>query len=89
MHMLNPDAELAKTAVSERENYLGSIRELVSDGKDVDLSAWTAAMLPLATERALLERLQKGIRPVRTMSDVGREMAALYRELIEMDWYAA
>ena len=74
---------------------LGGIRELVSHGSDGllvphdDVSAWTAAMLRLATDRALLERLKRGIGPVRTMSDVGREMAALYRELFGMDRYAA
>jgi glycosyltransferase involved in cell wall biosynthesis len=74
---------------------LGGIRELVTDGKDGlllchdDVNAWTAAMLRLVTDRALLERLQRGIGPVRTMSDVGREMAALYRELKVTGPYAA
>jgi glycosyltransferase involved in cell wall biosynthesis len=74
---------------------LGGITELVSHGRDGllvphdDVNAWTAAMLRLATDQALLERLQSGGRPVRAMSDVATEMAALYRELIEMDRYAA
>jgi glycosyltransferase involved in cell wall biosynthesis len=74
---------------------LGGIKELVSHGRDGlmlphdDVSAWSAAMLRLATDRALLERLRRGIGPVRIMSDVGREMGALYRELIGMDRYAA
>jgi glycosyltransferase involved in cell wall biosynthesis len=76
-------------------SHLGGIRELVGHGRDGllvphdDVSAWTTAMLRLATDRALLERLRKGIGPVRSMSDVGREMAALYREIIGMDRYAA
>jgi glycosyltransferase involved in cell wall biosynthesis len=74
---------------------LGGIRELVSAGRDGlllphdDVNAWTAAMLRLATDQALLERLQKGIGPVRTMADVGGEMAALYSGLTGMDRYAA
>jgi glycosyltransferase involved in cell wall biosynthesis len=74
---------------------LGSIRELVSRGRDGlllphnDANAWTSAMLRLATDPVLLERLRNGIGPVRTMADVGRETAALYRELIEMDRHAA
>jgi glycosyltransferase involved in cell wall biosynthesis len=66
---------------------LGGIRELVSHGKDGlllshnDVNGWTAAMLRLATDRELLKRLQGGIGPVRSMSEVGHEMVALYSEL--------
>jgi glycosyltransferase involved in cell wall biosynthesis len=66
---------------------LGGITELVRHNSDGlllphdDVSAWTAAMLRLATDHALRERLQKGIGLVRTMSDVGRETGELYREL--------
>ena len=74
---------------------LGGIRELVSHDRDGllvphdDVTAWTAAMVRLATEPGLLERLRHGIAPVRTAWDVERDMAALYRELIDTDRYAA
>ena len=74
---------------------LGGISELVGDGKNGvlvphdDVSAWTAAMTRLATEPALLESLRKGIGPIRTMSDVGSDMATLYRELVGINRYAA
>jgi glycosyltransferase involved in cell wall biosynthesis len=74
---------------------LGGIRELVSHGQDGilvphdDANAWTAAITRLAKRPALLERLRKGIGPVRTMSDVGCDMAALYRELTGIGRYAA
>ena len=74
---------------------LGGISELVGHGRNGllvphdDLNAWTAAMLRLATDRALLERLQRGVGPVQTMVEVGREMAALYRELKATGRYAA
>jgi glycosyltransferase involved in cell wall biosynthesis len=66
---------------------LGGISELVSHGRDgllvpySDVSAWTAGMLQLATDRALLADLREGMRPVRTMSNVAADMAMLYREL--------
>lgn len=74
---------------------LGGIKELVSHERDGllvlhdDVSAWTAMMTRLATERGLLHRLRQGIGPVRTMSEVAVDMAALYRELIATDRYAA
>ena len=46
-------------------------------------------MTPSGDRPVLLERLRKGIGPVRTMSDVGRDMAALYSELTGIDRYAA
>lgn len=74
---------------------LGGIRELVSDGNNGllvphdDVSAWIAAMTRLAQDPVLLDRLRKGIGPVRTMSDVGGDMAALYAELTRTNRYAA
>jgi glycosyltransferase involved in cell wall biosynthesis len=74
---------------------LGGIKELVSHGRNGllvpqgDVTAWTAAMVRLATDPGLLERLRQGIGQVRTMSDVARDMAELYRELMETDRYAA
>ena len=74
---------------------LGGIRELIShEGNGLlvphaDVNAWTAAMVRLATDRGLLERLRRGIGQVRTMSDVARDMALLYRELVSIKTYAA
>ena len=73
---------------------LGGIKELVSHGHDGllvahdDVSAWTAAMVRLATDRALLQRMRQGIGPVRTMSDVSHDMAMLYQEVCAVDTYA-
>jgi glycosyltransferase involved in cell wall biosynthesis len=73
---------------------LGGISELVSPGCNGllvphdDVNAWTTVMLRVATDRTLLERLQGAIGPVRTMADVGREMATLYRGLTGMDRHA-
>jgi glycosyltransferase involved in cell wall biosynthesis len=66
---------------------LGGIKELVREGEDGllvphdDVSAWTRAMVHLATDPALLDRLRRNIRPVRTMSDVANDMATLYNEI--------
>lgn len=66
---------------------LGGISELVSHGRDGllvshdDVNSWTAALTRLATDPPLLQRLRQGIGPVRTMSDVARDMATVYREL--------
>jgi len=66
---------------------LGGIKELVSHERDGllvphdDLNAWTATLARLATDRTLLPRLRQGIGPVRTMADVARDMATVYREL--------
>jgi len=51
--------------------------------------AWTAAIARLATDSGLAERLRQGIGAVRTMSDVARDMVALYHELMETDCHAA
>jgi glycosyltransferase involved in cell wall biosynthesis len=74
---------------------LGGIKELVSHERDgllvshADVNAWTAAMLRLASDRGLLERLRQGIGPVRTMSDVAHDMATLYHELYAIKTHAA
>ena len=74
---------------------LGGIKELVSDDRNgilvphEDVTAWTAAMARLATDAGLYERLRRGIGPVRTTSDVARDMATLYDELTETSRYAA
>lgn len=74
---------------------LGGIKELVSHERDgllvshADVTAWTAAMVRLASERGLLERLRQGIGPVRTMSDVAHDMSTLYRELYAIKTHAA
>jgi glycosyltransferase involved in cell wall biosynthesis len=73
---------------------LGGIKELIrhdSDGLLIpydEVSAWTASMLRLATDCALLDRLREGIGPVRTMSDVGRDMMDLYRKICATRQYA-
>jgi len=68
---------------------LGGIRELVThDGNGLlvphdDVTAWTAAIARLATDAGLAERLRQGIGPVRTMSNVASDMAALNHEVME------
>jgi glycosyltransferase involved in cell wall biosynthesis len=74
---------------------LGGIGELVRHDENGilvphdDVGAWTAAMTRLANDPALLDRLRQGMGSVRTMSDVGCDMAELYRELTGIDRYAA
>jgi len=74
---------------------LGGIKELVIHERNgllvphADGNAWTAAMMRVASDRGLLERLRQGIGPVRTMADVAHDMAQLYRELFEVKSYAA
>jgi hypothetical protein len=53
------------------------------------VNAWTAALVQLATNRGFVERIRQGIGPVRTMCDVGEEMATLYRRLWAADTHAA
>jgi glycosyltransferase involved in cell wall biosynthesis len=68
---------------------LGGIKELVKHEHNgllvphADGSAWTMAMVRLATDRKLFQRLCHGIDPVRTMSDVAHDMASVYRELFK------
>jgi glycosyltransferase involved in cell wall biosynthesis len=74
---------------------LGGIKELVHHERDgllvphADVNAWTSAIVRLATDRALLQRLRQGIGSVRTMSDVARDMALLYNKLCAVDAYVA
>ena len=70
---------------------LGGIKELVSHGRDGllvvhgDVNAWTSAIVHLATDPALLQRMRQGIGSVRTMSEVAHDTAVLYRELCSVD----
>lgn len=67
---------------------LGGISELVQHGKNgwlvdySDTGAWAAAIRLLATDRVLLQQLQQGIGPVRTMHDVAVETKQMYLKLI-------
>ena len=67
---------------------LGGIPELVQHGQNGwlvdynDTAAWAAAIRLLATDSALLQQLQQGIGPVRTMRDVALETTQLYRKLL-------
>lgn len=67
---------------------LGGIAELVQHGQNGwlvdynDIAAWAAAIRLLATDRTLLQQLQQGIGPVRTMHDVALETKQLYVELL-------
>jgi glycosyltransferase involved in cell wall biosynthesis len=66
---------------------LGGIKELIKheyNGVLVahdDVDAWTAAMVQLARNPTSVERMRDQIGPVRTMSDVAKDMATLYHEL--------
>jgi len=67
---------------------LGGIAELVHHGVDgwlvpaLAVSAWNDIILKLATDRSLIDQLQKGARPVRTMRSVAEEMVRVYQNLI-------
>ncbi len=66
----------------------GGIAELVEherDGLLVEASsaaAWAAAIQRLAGDRELLGRLRAGVRPLRTMAAVAREMRELYERAL-------
>ncbi|AMN43743.1 glycosyltransferase [Rhodoplanes sp. Z2-YC6860] len=66
---------------------LGGIRELVCHDQDGllvahdDVSAWADALQRFVNDDLLRMRLRSGIKPVRTMFDVSREMAAIYYDL--------
>jgi glycosyltransferase involved in cell wall biosynthesis len=68
---------------------LGGIAELVTDGVDGmlvapdDPAAWSLAIAELAGNTDRVLRLRAGVRPPRTMDDVAREMAALYRAMLD------
>jgi len=74
---------------------LGGISELVSHDRNGllvphdNVTAWTEAMVRLATDSGLAERLRQGIGQARTMSDVARDTVALYHELMEIGRHAA
>jgi len=67
---------------------LGGIRELVRhevDGLLVEpssVSEWTAALSRLTRGPDLLERLQNGVKPPRTMGAVAADMLSLYEKLL-------
>ena len=67
---------------------LGGIAELVSDQVDgllippEDPGAWASAIAALAAAPERVARLRAGIGPPRTMDDVARDMAALYKTLL-------
>jgi glycosyltransferase involved in cell wall biosynthesis len=67
---------------------LGGIAELVSDQVDGLLippenpGAWASAIAALAEAPERVARLRAGSRPPRTMDDVARDMAGLYRTLL-------
>ncbi len=67
---------------------LGGIRELVRqeiDGLLVEprsVSGWTAALRRLCGEPDLLRKLQRGVRPPRTMEAVAADMLSLYGQLL-------
>ena len=66
---------------------LGGIAELIRDGIDgilveaESLAAWTEGIQRLDEDRAMLERLRRGVRPPRTMADVADDMMTVYRRL--------
>jgi glycosyltransferase involved in cell wall biosynthesis len=66
----------------------GGIAELVSDQVDgllippEDPGAWASAIAALAAAPERVAQLRAGIRPPRTMDDVARDMAQLYRSLL-------
>jgi glycosyltransferase involved in cell wall biosynthesis len=67
---------------------LGGIAELVSNQVDgllippEDPAAWASAITALAAAPKRVAELRAGIRPPRTMDDVGQDMAGLYRTLL-------
>lgn len=70
---------------------LGGIAELVSDNVDGvlvapdDPPAWAQRVTALAADPPRVARLRAGVRPPRTMDEVAREMAALYRGMLADD----
>jgi glycosyltransferase involved in cell wall biosynthesis len=46
-----------------------------------DIVAWTNALRRCASDRTLLARLREGVGAPRTMKDVAREMAKLYKQI--------
>ena len=67
---------------------LGGIADKITDGVDGLLvrpyhavDAWTEVLTRVGADRELVATLTRGVRPPRAMSDVAREMAALYGTL--------
>lgn len=66
---------------------LGGIAELVTNGVDGvllpvdDIPAWATAIAALAADPVRMRSLRAGVRAPRTMADVAREMALIYRGL--------
>ena len=67
---------------------LGGIAELVTDGVDgvlveaTDALAWGRELRRLSEDRLFLKKLRRGVRPPRTMDSVAKEMAAVYRKIV-------
>jgi len=67
---------------------LGGIAELVTPDVDAVLvapgvvSAWAHSFKVLAEAPELVDKLRSGVRPPRTMAEVGQDMCAIYRNLI-------
>ncbi|NEP17892.1 MAG: glycosyltransferase family 4 protein [Leptolyngbya sp. SIO4C1] len=74
---------------------MGGIPELINDGVDglllppSDPQAWADALAKLACDRAYLEQLQQGIRPVRRMQAEAADMAQVYQSLLGQPSLAA
>jgi len=67
---------------------LGGIAELVSHDRDgwlvpyADQAAWGSALGRLAGDRALVERLRRGVRRPRSTDDVARDMVSVYESVV-------
>jgi glycosyltransferase involved in cell wall biosynthesis len=67
---------------------LGGIADKITDGVDGllvhpyhSVDAWSAALTRVGADRDAMARIIRGVRPPRAMSDVAREMRALYESL--------
>jgi glycosyltransferase involved in cell wall biosynthesis len=79
--------EAAAAGVPAIGSDLGGIAEKIQPGVDGllvrphdSVPAWAAAIRRLAGEPDCLERLRQGVRPPRTIEDVGSDMSRLYRD---------
>ena len=67
---------------------LGGIAELVRHDHDgwlvphADHGAWVSALQRLATDRALIERLRRGVQRPRSTDDVARDMVSVYESIL-------
>jgi len=64
---------------------LGGIADKIADGVDGllvrpyhSVDAWSAVLQRVGSDRPLVAGLTKGVRPPRSMSDVARDMRAIY-----------